>query len=292
MKKKILIATSPFERAHFLPFLDEWLAASPHECRFHDSEDAAGFLTTLETFSPDILVGAWDMPALPLSAVKSQGGSVEYFCFIPGSAKKQITAAHLKAGLVFTNWGTWIGPYVAECALLLTLGALRRVGLWGQQLKANGIWRERLTNNHSLFRKRVGLHGFGSIAQSLVELMRPFDPIVTADTGVPDAILERHGVKRAESTEALFAESDVLIELKPLNARNLQVGLDVFAVEPLPVDSPLRSMPNVFMLPHMGGATIDRGIYCGQRALQNVENHIAGLPLDNQVTVKEFERAT
>ncbi|MGK0237151.1 MAG: phosphoglycerate dehydrogenase-like enzyme [Candidatus Pelagisphaera sp.] len=332
MKKKILIVTSAFERVHFLPFLDTWMEESSHDCHTHDSEDAAGFITVLDEFAPHILVGAWDMPALPLSAVASQGGSVEYFCFLPGSAKKQITSDHLAAGLVFTNWGTWIGPYVAECALLLTLGALRRVAHWGHQLKTEGIWRDRLTHNHSLFRKRVGLHGFGSIAQSLVELMRPFDPIVTADTGVPDEILDRHAVKRAASTEALFAESDVLIELKPLTdhtrgsvdetllrllpegacfvnigrgpvvdeaalirvaqERKLQVGLDVYAVEPLPLDSPLRTMPNVFMLPHMGGATIDRGIYCGQRALQNVENYISGQPLDNQVTVEGFERAT
>ncbi len=331
--KRVLIVTSAFERSHFFPHgFDDWVNRYPGEVRFHDSAEAAGFPAVLADYRPEIVVGAWDMPPMPLAAVAGQGGSVAYLSFVPGSAKKQITVEHLRAGLVMSNWGTTIGPYVAECALLLVLNALRRVALWGHQLKAEGVWRDRLTNNRSLFRKRVGLHGFGAIAQALVELMRPFDPIVTADTGVPDEVLAKYGVKRAESTEALFAESDVLVELKPLTAKterrvdeallrrlppgacfvnigrgpvvdedalirvaregNIEVALDVYAVEPLPVESPLRSLPNVFLLPHMGGATIDRGIDCGERALRNVERYVAGEKLENEVTAESFERAT
>jgi phosphoglycerate dehydrogenase-like enzyme len=73
---------------------------------------------------------------------------------------------------------------------------------------------------------------------------------------------------------------------------NIEVALDVYAEEPLPATSPLRSLPNVFLLPHMGGATIDRGIECGERALRNVERFAAGEPLENEVTVESFERAT
>lgn len=331
--KRVLIVTSAFERAHFFPHgFDDWVGRYGGEVRFHDSADPTGFPNVLADYQPQIVVGAWDMPPLPLSAVAGQGGSVEYFSFVPGSAKKQITAGHLEAGLVMSNWGSTIGPYVAECALLLVLNALRRVALWGHQLKAEGIWRDRLTNNRSLFRKRVGLHGFGAIAQSLVELMQPFDPIVTADTGVPDDVLAKYGVARAESTEALFANSDVLIELKPLTAKtersvderllrllppgacfvnigrgpvvdeealvrvakegNIEVALDVYAEEPLPVASPLRGLPNVFLLPHMGGATIDRGIECGQRALRNVERFVVGEALENEVSSEMFTRAT
>jgi phosphoglycerate dehydrogenase-like enzyme len=34
-------------------------------------------------------------------------------------------------------------------------------------------------------------------------------------------------------------------------------GLDVYDVEPLPVDHPLRSLPNTLLLPHIGYVTTD-----------------------------------
>src|SRR5205807_7546314 len=34
-------------------------------------------------------------------------------------------------------------------------------------------------------------------------------------------------------------------------------GLDVFETEPLPADSPLRSLENVFLSPHVGGNTFE-----------------------------------
>jgi len=329
--KKILFVLSPFERAHFFPdlFLDTWLEASGHDYRIIEPGD---FEQAMNAFHPEILVGGWDMPALPLEAMESNGGTLRYFCFLPGSSKKQISEKHLEAGLLHSNWGTWGAPYVAECALLLMLSAQRRVARWSYQLRETGQWRERATDNRSLFGKRVGLRGFGAIAQSLVELLQPFHPEITADSSVPDDLLARYKVKRAESTEALFAESDVLVELKPLtvNTRKsvderllrllpegasfinigrgqvvdeaalirvaregrIQIALDVFEQEPLPKESPLRTLPNVFLLPHMGGATGDRGMDCGRRALGNVERYIAGKPLENLVDLEQFKRST
>jgi phosphoglycerate dehydrogenase-like enzyme len=34
-------------------------------------------------------------------------------------------------------------------------------------------------------------------------------------------------------------------------------GLDVYDIEPLPVDHPLRSLPNTLLLPHIGYVTTD-----------------------------------
>ena len=39
---------------------------------------------------------------------------------------------------------------------------------------------------------------------------------------------------------------------------DLQAILDVYEVEPLPTNSPLRQLPNAYIVPHMAGPTIDR----------------------------------
>ena len=51
-------------------------------------------------------------------------------------------------------------------------------------------------------------------------------------------------------------------------------GLDVFETEPLPVDSPLLSMPNVVALPHIGSATQETR---HAMALNAAENLVAAL---------------
>lgn len=53
-------------------------------------------------------------------------------------------------------------------------------------------------------------------------------------------------------------------------------GLDVFEQEPLPVDSPLLSMPNVIALPHIGSATHETRYNMAATAVDNLINALQG----------------
>lgn len=61
-------------------------------------------------------------------------------------------------------------------------------------------------------------------------------------------------------------------------------GLDVFAVEPLPVESPLWDMPNVIITPHNSGATELANHRGTQIFIDNLARHARGEPLRNDVT--------
>jgi gluconate 2-dehydrogenase len=53
-------------------------------------------------------------------------------------------------------------------------------------------------------------------------------------------------------------------------------GLDVFATEPLPLDSPLRSHPKVTALPHIGSATVETRHAMAVLATSNLLQALAG----------------
>jgi phosphoglycerate dehydrogenase-like enzyme len=149
---------------------------------------------------------------------------------------------------------------------------------------------------------------------------------------VSDETFEQLNVRRSETLEDLFSTADVLVELapgKPANhhivgdallqllpenavfvnlgrgmvvdedalvrasqQRGLHIALDVYETEPLPVDSPLRSLDNITLLPHLGGPTPDRRRDCGELALQNLENYLKSQPLANLIDLNTYDRAT
>ena len=60
-------------------------------------------------------------------------------------------------------------------------------------------------------------------------------------------------------------------------------ALDVFEYEPLAADSPLRAMENVFMSPHMGGATRQAEARVHQTIKSNCARVLDGLQPFNVV---------
>jgi len=59
-------------------------------------------------------------------------------------------------------------------------------------------------------------------------------------------------------------------------------GLDVFQGEPA-INPGYRSLPNTFLLPHMGSATIETREAMGFRALDNVDAVLSGRPAPDRV---------
>jgi phosphoglycerate dehydrogenase-like enzyme len=60
-------------------------------------------------------------------------------------------------------------------------------------------------------------------------------------------------------------------------------GLDVFAVEPLPDDSPLWDLPNVIVTPHSSGTTAATDRRASDIFVDNLTRYASGRPLRNEV---------
>jgi phosphoglycerate dehydrogenase-like enzyme len=81
--------------------------------------------------------------------------------------------------------------------------------------------------------------------------------------------------------EALLAE---------LQRGRIRAALDVFDQEPLPEDHPFRQLDNVFLTPHVAGATEQARCRQGQTVVAEIERYLAGERLLYQVTGEMLDR--
>ena len=328
----LLLVATPDEQAKFLSpsTLAELRALSP-EFRLLDPTGLSPetFARELAAFNPEVLVAGW--ATLPLPATLPP--RLRYFCYLTGSVKRLVTRAHLESGLLLTNWGSSISRTVAECALFHTLACLRLATHWTFTLHRDRGWREGWERTASLFQRRVGIHGFGPVAREFLKLVAPFGcPVSVFAPDVDDPVAAQHGVTRAASLDALFADNDIIIELAPLipatigivTERHLRliraggvfvnvgraaivdeaallrvaregkiaIGLDVFVEEPLPATSGFRGLPNVSLTPHIAGPTLDRYPDATAFALRNLHAYAAGQPLEAVIAPAIYDSST
>ncbi|WP_335941555.1 hydroxyacid dehydrogenase [Streptomyces sp. PTD5-9] len=81
--------------------------------------------------------------------------------------------------------------------------------------------------------------------------------------------------------EALLAE---------VSSGRLDAAIDVFDAEPLPVDHPLRSLPNVLLTPHQAAGTVECRRRLGASAVDEVLRLLAGRPPAHAVTADALAR--
>lgn len=214
--KPLLECLTDIEAAEFLPGeLHAQLGsfAQPHTRLDPSDLTADEWSHRLKEINPEILVSCWKTPSLPATLPPA----LKYVCYFAGSVKKLVSRKHIEDGLLVTNWGHSISRTVAEGALLHILSCLRRSPHWAVQMHMHGAWKVRTSQTASLFGRRVGLRGYGRVARSLIELLRPFK----CDIGVlaPDMTAERaaaDNLRAIDSLDALMSENDVVVELAPL----------------------------------------------------------------------------
>lgn len=94
-----------------------------------------------------------------------------------------------------------------------------------------------------------------------------------------DGFLVNTGRSWTVDQDALLAE---------LQSGRLRAGLDVYDKEPLAVDHPYRSLPNVILLPHVAGATVEARHRQGDCVVRDVKNALTGQPLAHEVTLERY----
>lgn len=225
-------------------------------------------------------------------------------------------AAARESGVIVTNTPDHIIPVVADLALGLVIGVMRRIAEGDRFVRA-GKWPQGpLAPGRDLGGKTCGIVGLGRIGREIAKRVHACAMAVCY-----------HGPHRKDDVsypyfpdlEAMARESDCLVVICPLTpaTRNLVdarilgalgpegflvnvargpvvdrealitalrekriagAALDVFWDEPH-VPEELMAMQNVVLLPHMGSATFEIREERGRKLLANLRAHFAGEPV-------------
>lgn len=222
-------------------------------------------------------------------------------------------AACKDLGIPIINTPQMFGGEVADVALALLIGLARELFLIDRGVRAGG-WPK--PAGISLAGKTVGLVGYGDIGRALARRLRAcemeviaYDPGIEGDGGMP-------GVQRAAWPERVqeadflaftcslnaknrhMLDAAVLARCKPgvrvvnvargplideaaliaalQSGQVAAAGLDVFEVEPLPADSPLRDMPQCVFGSHNGSNTRDAVRRASHEAMQRLFGFLRG----------------
>ena len=92
------------------------------------------------------------------------------------------------------------------------------------------------------------------------------------------------------SARGAIVVEDELIEA--LQTQNIRAILDVYTVEPLPAESPLRNLDNAYLVPHHGGPTIDRRSGIGRAICEDVLRFAQGQSLRYEIKAEQAARMT
>ncbi len=199
--------------------------------------------------------------------------------------------AATKRGIVVALGRGAKGPVnvMPQLTWALILGLSRQIVPMHQSMQA-GKWRE--TVGTSIYGRKIGILGYGRHGKPIGKIARLFGmEILALDRGgeyaddEPDVtrlplaalmatadIVSIH-LKLSDQSRGLISR-ELLYKMKPTallintsrgaivdedalidvlrEGRIAGAGLDVFAIEPLATDSPLRTLPNVLLTPHIG----------------------------------------
>lgn len=281
----------------------------------------------------DVALTGWLTPPLPESLLAQPDRKLKYICNLTGSIKRWIPRCYLEQSIRVTNWGDGPMWYLAEGNLMLMLALTREVQRVHRHMVERPQWAYSYTSpTPTLREKTIGFVGFGAVARSLLGLLTPFsakaliyDPFIPSlppnttrcETleelfSQADIITVQCGLNA--KTEGLIGK-DLLARLKPhallintargkiirekeliefLKIRpDVSAGLDVFEMEPLPLDSPLLKMENVICYPHsVGGGQENLQAAAAIQAARNLRAYFQGEPLDAEITPAKYDLIT
>ncbi len=264
----------------------------------------------------DACITSWDVARLDADVIAA-APRLRILAHMGGSVRRVVSDALWVRGIRVISAAPALGQDVAETTVGLIIVGVKRIWPLAQHVREGGWRETAWWPARELRGKVVGVVGGGNIGRHVIRLLAPFEPqVVLYDPYLPDEEAARLGVVKAELDD-LLRRADVLTLHAPslpetehmIDARRLALMkddalivntargslfdeaalvaelskgrffafLDVTDPEPPAADSPLRTLPNVVVTPHLAGC-IENCTRMGEQAVEELRRFFAGEP--------------
>jgi phosphoglycerate dehydrogenase-like enzyme len=278
--------------------------------------------------SADVLLTGWLCP--PLDAhVLDRAPDLALVAHAAGTVKDHVTPVVWERGITVTTAAGANAVPVAEFSLAAILFANKHVFASRERFRKRRT-EMLLPTTAGNRNKTIGVVGASRVGRHLIDLLAPFDlEVVVSDPTLSSADADAIGAELV-SLDELLDRSDVVslhvpavpstkhmigqaqlarmrdgatlvntargsvvdheALLAALQTRRINAVLDVTEPEPLPEDSPLFDMPNVFLTPHIAGAAGTEIPRLAEMAIDEIERWTRGEPLHHEVFATDWDR--
>jgi phosphoglycerate dehydrogenase-like enzyme len=325
---RILLSVSGRERSAMFPSetraaLDRLGAVA--EIAPAELADQDAFRTAVD--GVQVIITAWGFPRLDAQRLAA-ARDLRFVMHAASSLKALTSDDFWAAGIPVSQAGTAMAPAVAELSLTFTMALLRRTQRTDHALRSGGDWDEaRLVPRAREIRgAKIGVVGASRTGREYIRLVTAlgaevivFDPYIaegdplrasqrdldellgdcdvlalhapiTDETrgmlGAHEFARLRDGALVVNTARAELLDADALYS--EVAAGRIDAALDVFEVEPL--TDRWRTLPNVLVTPHLGGATVESRRRAGWIVVEEIRRFLAGAPLEHSLTRADLDR--
>ena len=264
----------------------------------------------------DVIITGWGTHLLDEEVV-NHANKLKLVCHTGGTVKPYVSDAIYDKGIAVVSGNNVFAESVAESVIAYALASLRDIPKYSTELK-QGIWPSQYYNRGLLNKKIgiIGFGMIARYTVNMLKPFHPELYVYTKEISQQDLdtfsltqvsleemfttcdIISIHLSSTAETYHlinenllTMMKDGALLINtargaiidekalMKVLNERkNIYAALDVYEVEPLPSDYPLLQLDNAFLMPHMGGPTIDRRLIVTKQIIKEIELYFSGQP--------------
>jgi len=274
----------------------------------------------------EVLLTTWGSPVLDQESLL-KAPKLKYLGHAAGTVKPRVPFEIFAQARVFSAAGR-IAQSVADWCMASLMASLRLLPAFNTALHGGVQWKTGDSKGKELFDMKVGIVSLSSTARAFIPLLKPFGcEIVAYDPYVSKETAEKLGVRLAPLAEvmanpvvslhlpllsatqgmitkellSLIPDGGVLVNssrgsvldekalIDELKANRIYAAMDVFDKEPLDLTSPLRSLPNVILTPHIAGATQQGHLALMSSVVKDILHAMEGKPTRYEVDPKNWE---